>query len=230
MVGIVRIALQRPYTFVVLALLILIMGTLALLRTPTDIFPNINIPIVALAWQYAGLPPDQMSEQRITTPSRARADDDGQRHRAHRSQFVHRLRHRQDLFPARPSTSTWRTRRSPRSRRRMVKQMPPGTTPPLILNYSASTVPILQLGTVRQGAVGAAAGRPRHEPAAHASDHRAGRGDSMAIRRQVAPGADRPRQRRAAGARPAPGRTSPTRSAAQNLVVPAGTQKIGSFE
>ena len=73
MIGIVRIALQRPYTFVVLALLILIMGTLALLRTPTDIFPNINIPIVALAWQYAGLPPDQMSG-RITTPSHRQSD------------------------------------------------------------------------------------------------------------------------------------------------------------
>src|SRR3954467_15080411 len=67
MIGIVRIALDRPYTFVVLALLILIIGPLAALRTPTDIFPNINIPIVAVAWQYTGLPPDQMSG-RITTP------------------------------------------------------------------------------------------------------------------------------------------------------------------
>src|SRR5215468_9720911 len=67
MLGIVRIALSRPYTFIVLALLILIVGPLAALRTPTDIFPNINIPIVAVAWQYTGLPPDQMSG-RITTP------------------------------------------------------------------------------------------------------------------------------------------------------------------
>src|SRR6185369_14378739 len=67
MIAIVRIALQRPYTFIVLALLILIIGPLAAMRTPTDIFPNINIPIVAVAWQYAGLPPDQMSG-RMTTP------------------------------------------------------------------------------------------------------------------------------------------------------------------
>ena len=67
MLGIVRIALSRPYTFIVLALLILIIGPLAALRTPTDIFPNINIPIVAVAFQYTGLPPDQMSG-RITTP------------------------------------------------------------------------------------------------------------------------------------------------------------------
>src|SRR5215813_8074999 len=67
MLGIVRIALSRPYTFIVLALLILIIGPLSALRTPTDIFPNINIPIVAVAFQYTGLPPDQMSG-RITTP------------------------------------------------------------------------------------------------------------------------------------------------------------------
>ncbi len=64
---IVRIALGRPYTFVVLALLILIIGPLAALRTPTDIFPEIRIPVIGVVWQYTGLPPDQMSG-RITTP------------------------------------------------------------------------------------------------------------------------------------------------------------------
>ena len=58
---VVRIALQRPYTFIVLALLLLIIGPLTILRTPTDIFPNINIPIVSVVWQYSGLPPDQMA-------------------------------------------------------------------------------------------------------------------------------------------------------------------------
>ncbi len=66
MIGIVRIALQRPYTFVVLALLILIIGPLAALRMPTDIFPDIRIPVIATAWTYTGLPPDQMAG-RITT-------------------------------------------------------------------------------------------------------------------------------------------------------------------
>src|SRR5450631_4725445 len=59
--GIVRIALGRPYTFVVLAVLILIVGPLAALRTPTDIFPEIRIPIIAVVWGYTGLPPDEMS-------------------------------------------------------------------------------------------------------------------------------------------------------------------------
>ncbi len=67
MLGIVRIALSRPYTFIVLALLILIIGPLSAMRTPTDIFPDIDIPVIAVVWQYTGLPPDQM-EGRITSP------------------------------------------------------------------------------------------------------------------------------------------------------------------
>eukprot|EP01035_Chromulina_nebulosa_P044282 gene44282-59969_t len=67
MIALVRIALTRPYTFVVLALLLLIVGPLAAMRTPTDIFPDIKIPVIGVVWQYTGLPPDQMSG-RITTP------------------------------------------------------------------------------------------------------------------------------------------------------------------
>ncbi len=67
MIGIVRVALQRPYTFVVLAIFILIVGPLAALRTPTDIFPSIDIPVVSVVWQYTGLSPDQM-EGRIMAP------------------------------------------------------------------------------------------------------------------------------------------------------------------
>src|SRR6202008_2903554 len=67
MVAIVRIALSRPYTFVVLALLLMIVGPLAALRTPTDIFPDIKIPVIAVVWQYTGLPPDQMAG-RINSP------------------------------------------------------------------------------------------------------------------------------------------------------------------
>src|SRR3954467_8800638 len=67
MIGVVKTALRRPYTFVVLALLILIAGPLAALRTPVDIFPDIRIPVIAVIWQYTGLQPDQMSG-RIATP------------------------------------------------------------------------------------------------------------------------------------------------------------------
>ena len=71
MIEIVRVALRRPYTFVVLALLLLIIGPLVALRTPTDIFPDIRIPVIAVVWHYTGLPPDQMSG-RITTLFSAR--------------------------------------------------------------------------------------------------------------------------------------------------------------
>jgi multidrug efflux pump subunit AcrB len=67
MVSLVRIALTRPYTFVVLALLLIIIGPLAAFRTPTDIFPNIGIPVIGVVWKYTGLPPDGMAG-RITTP------------------------------------------------------------------------------------------------------------------------------------------------------------------
>ena len=65
--ALVRIALSRPYTFVVMALLLMIVGPLAALRTPTDIFPDIRIPVIGVVWNYTGLPPDQMSG-RIVTP------------------------------------------------------------------------------------------------------------------------------------------------------------------
>src|SRR6202012_396825 len=60
---IVRVALSRPYTFVVLAILLLILGPLTILRTPTDIFPNIGIPVVSIVWSYTGLPPDEMGNR-----------------------------------------------------------------------------------------------------------------------------------------------------------------------
>ena len=87
MIALVRIALSRPYTFVVLALLLLIIGPLAALRTPTDIFPEIRIPVIGVIWQYTGLPPDQMAG-RIDHAVSARADDDGQRHRTHCREFL----------------------------------------------------------------------------------------------------------------------------------------------
>ena len=71
MVSLVRIALNRPYTFVVLALLLLIIGPLAALRTPTDIFPDIRIPVIGVVWNYTGLPPDQMAGRMITPFQRA---------------------------------------------------------------------------------------------------------------------------------------------------------------
>ena len=74
---IVRLALNRPYTFVVLALMILLVSPVVILRTPTDIFPDINIPVVSVVWQYSGMSAQEMAS-RIVTPQRTRIDDNGQ--------------------------------------------------------------------------------------------------------------------------------------------------------
>ena len=151
MLHLVRIALTRPYTFVVLALLILIVGPLAALRTPIDIFPEIRIPVIAVVWQLhrpaAGrrwrAASSTLFQRALTTTV-----NDIEHIEAH---VLHRRRHHQDLLPARRRHPHWPTRRSRRSRRRVLKQMPPGTTPPLILNYNASTVPIIQLALSGKG-------------------------------------------------------------------------------
>ena len=75
MTALVRIALSRPYTFVVLALLLLIIGPLAALRTPTDIFPEIRIPVIGVVWNYTGLPPDEMAGRIVTPFERALASN-----------------------------------------------------------------------------------------------------------------------------------------------------------
>jgi hypothetical protein len=141
--ALVRIALSRPYTFIVMAMLIVIFGVLAALGTPTDIFPEIRVPVIGVAWNYTGLSPSEMSG-RIVTPYERCAQHHGQRHRPHREPVAARHRGGEDLFPAR--------RRYPHGHRPGDldladggAQMPAGTTPPLIINYSAATVPILQL-------------------------------------------------------------------------------------
>src|SRR6201989_1424074 len=139
--GIVRIALQRPYTFVVLALLVLIIGPLAAVRTPVDIFPEIRIPVISVVWQYTGLPPDQMSG-RITTPfQRALTttvnDIEHIEANSYNGFGVIKI-----FFQKSVDIRTANAQVTAISQP-LIKQMPPGATPPLILNYNASTVPIL---------------------------------------------------------------------------------------
>jgi len=140
---IVRVALARPYTFVVLALLILIASPVAVLRTPTDIFPNIDIPVIAVAWQFTGLNPEEM-EGRITT-----------QYERVLTTTVDNIEHIESttvngqamvkifLQPnARLDTANAQVTAVSQT---ILRLLPPGIQPPLIINYSASTVPILQL-------------------------------------------------------------------------------------
>jgi multidrug efflux pump subunit AcrB len=143
MVGIVRLALRRPYTFIVLAILIVIFGGLAAVRTPTDIFPDIKIPVIAVVWTYRGLSPDDMAgrviyyyERQLSTAVNDIEHIESQSLTGIGIVKIY-FRPGVDIRTATAQvTSLSQT---------VLKQMPPGITPPLILNYNASTVPILQL-------------------------------------------------------------------------------------
>jgi multidrug efflux pump subunit AcrB len=139
---IVRLALRRPYTFVVAALLLLLMTPLVLTKTPTDIFPAINIPVVSVIWSYTGLPPDQIAQRLVYSEERALTTTvDNIEHIESTSYdsfgvikvFFHQT--------ANPSTAVAQLTAVSQT---ILKQLPPGTTPPLIIQYSASTVSILQ--------------------------------------------------------------------------------------
>ncbi len=140
---IVRLALRRPYTFVVMSILILIMGGLAILRTPTDIFPNIDIPVVSIIWNYNGLVPEDMSNRIVTTTER------------NLTTTVDNIEHieSQSLYGIavvkvflQPSASIQQgIAQITAVSQTQLRQLPAGTTPPLILAYSASSVPVLQL-------------------------------------------------------------------------------------
>ncbi|MDF3885897.1 efflux RND transporter permease subunit [Cupriavidus basilensis] len=140
---IVRLALSRPYTFVVLALCLLLAGPLVLLRTPTDIFPAIDIPVVSVVWTYNGLSAEDMARRIVTGYERSLTNSvDDIEHIESQSLsgvavikiFFHPGA---DINRAIAETSS--------GAQSMLRNMPPGTTPPLILSYSASTVPILRL-------------------------------------------------------------------------------------
>jgi CzcA family heavy metal efflux pump len=227
MLGIVRIALSRPYTFIVLALLILIIGPLAALRTPTDIFPNINIPIVAVAFQYTGLPPDQMSG-RITTPFQRAL-----------TTTVNDIEHIEansytgfgiiKIFFHPTVDINMANAQVTAIAQTLIKQMPPGTTPPLILNYSASTVPILQLALSGKGLseqqladLGMNQLRTRLVTVQGAAIPWPFGGKSRQVQIDLDTGALQ--------SRGLTGQDVANALAAQNLIVPAGTQKIGDQE
>jgi len=146
---IVRLALRRPYTFVVMAILILVMGLISISRTPTDIFPNIDIPVVSIIWNYAGLVPKDMNDRIISVTERALTTT------------VDNIEHieSQSLYGVavvkvflQPTANVERgIAQITAISQTQLHQLPLGTTPPLILAYSASSVPVLQLALSGRG-------------------------------------------------------------------------------
>src|SRR3954470_17497214 len=146
---IVRIALNRPYTFVVLALLILMVGPLTIARTPTDIFPNINIPVVTIVWNYGGLSADEMSNRIVSIYERNLTTTVNDIEHVE-SQSLRGIAVVKVFFQpgANIDLSVAQVTASAQSQ---LRQLPPGTQPPFILTYNASTVPVLQLALSGKG-------------------------------------------------------------------------------
>jgi multidrug efflux pump subunit AcrB len=227
MIALVRIALTRPYTFVVLALLILIIGPLAALRTPTDIFPNIRIPVISVVWQYTGLPPDQMAG-RVTTPFQRAL-----------TTTVNDIEHIEAnsysgfgiikiFFQPNVDIRTANAQVTAISQT-LVKAMPPGATPPLILNYNASTVPILLVALSGEGFteqrladIGINQVRTPLVTVPGAAIPYPFGGKLRQIQIDLDPVALQ--------ARGLSGQDVANALAAQNLITPVGTEKIGAYE
>jgi CzcA family heavy metal efflux pump len=227
LVDIVKVALQRPYTFIVLALLLLIVGPLAAMRTPTDIFPDIKIPVIAVAWQYTGLPPEDMSGRISTLFQRALTTtvNDIEHIEANSYAGIGVVK----IF-FQPGVNVAVANAQVTAISQVVtKQMPPGITPPLILNYNASTVPILQL---------ALSGKGLSEQNLFDLGVNTVRTPLVTVQGAAIPYPYGGKQRQvqidldpaALQARGLSAQDVANALAAQNLLVPIGTQKIGSLE
>ncbi|MFZ1172450.1 MAG: efflux RND transporter permease subunit [Bradyrhizobium sp.] len=227
MTELVRIALNRPYTFVVLALLLLIIGPLAAMRTPVDIFPEIRIPVIGVVWQYAGLPPDQMAGRIVTQYQRALTTtvNDIEHITANSYYGVGIVK---IFFQPNADIRTANAQVTAISQT-IIKQMPPGATPPLILNYNASTVPIVQLALSGEGLSEQILGdiainqlrTPLVTVPGAAIPYPYG-GKQRQIQIDV-----NPTKLQSLGLS---GQDVANALAAQNLIQPAGTSKIGGFE
>jgi len=224
---IVRLALRRPYTFLVLAIVITLLGVFSILRTPTDIFPNIKIPVVATIWRYTGLSPEEMATRIVLgTERNAQTTVNDVEHTESQNvtgtsvvKYFFQPNVNEELAYAQ-ITGVSQT---------LLRSAPPGTTPPFILAYNASSVPILQLAlsseklseaqlfdlgnnVIRVG-LGTVQGASMPYPYG-------------GLQRQVQADLD-PDALRATGLS---GNDVTAAIAAQNSILPAGTQKIGDRE
>jgi multidrug efflux pump subunit AcrB len=227
MLWLVRVALKRPYTFVVLALLILIFGPLAAFRSPTDIFPDIKIPVISAVWTYTGLSPEDMSGRVVYYYERQLSstvnDIDHIESQSLDGYGVVKI-----FFQPNVDIRT-ATAQVTSISQTVLKQMPPGITPPLILNYNASTVPILQLAlsSVQESEqklfdFGQNFIRPQLATVPGTAIPSPYGGKVRQIQIDINPQALQSKHLSAEDVENA--------LAAQNQIIPVGTQKIGRFE
>jgi multidrug efflux pump subunit AcrB len=227
MLGIIRLALNRPYTFVVLAILIVIVGTFSALRTPTDIFPNIKLPVISVVWTYNGLPPDEMSDRVITYFERQMTSSVNDIEHIE-SQSLPGVGVIKVFFQPGVNINAALAQVTAVSQT-VLKRLPPGITPPLVLSYNASSVPILQLAlsskTLTDQQLFDLSNnfiRPQLAEVEGAAVPSPYGGKN----RQVVVDLD-PEALRSKGLSP---QDVTTAILAQNLILPSGTEKLGKFE
>ncbi len=224
---IVRVALARPYTFVVLALLILILAPVVILRTPTDIFPNIDIPVIGAAFNYSGLNAQEM-EERITSIYERSLTTTVNDIEHIESQSINGRAIIKVFFQPGANINAAMAQVSAISQP-ILRQLPPGTSPPFLLSYNASSVPILQLGLSGRGLseqalfdYGVNFIRTRLVTIPGCAIPYPFGGKQRQIMVDINPAAMQSR-----GLSPA---DITDAIANQNLIIPAGTSKIGQFE
>jgi multidrug efflux pump subunit AcrB len=226
-VWIVRVALQRPYTFIMLAVLIVLMGVYSILRTATDIFPNIKIPIAAVIWTYSGMLPEEIANRIVLFSERvAQTTVNDVEHTESQSvngtavvKYFFQPDVDQDLSMSQITGVS----------QVQLRFSPPGTTPPFVLAFNASTVPILQLAltspTMPEARIYDVANtilRTQLATVAGASTPFPFGGKQRQVQIDLDPQALR--------ANGLSGNDVVAAISAQNLILPAGTQKIGSLE
>jgi multidrug efflux pump subunit AcrB len=224
---IVRLALRRPYTFAVFAILLLLIGAYSILSMPTDIFPNINIPVVSIVWQYAGLSAEEIAN-RIVAPSERSLTTTVNDIEHIESQSLNGVGVIKIFFQPHVDIGS-AVAETTAIMQVQLRQLPPGTTPPFIIQYNASSVPVLQLGLSGQGL----------------SEQQLGDLGTNLLRTRLATveGASIPypyggKQRQiqvdldlhAMQAKGVSPNDVVTAINAQNLIVPAGSMKIGAYE
>ena len=227
MLRIIRIALERPYTFIVLAVVILIFGTLSAIRTPTDIFPNIGIPVVSVVWTYTGMTPRDMSGYVVYYYERTLTSQ------------VNNIEHLESqslpgygvvkIFFQPDVDINAALAQVTAASQTVLKQMPPGITPPYVLVFNASSVPILQLAlsskSIHQMQLfddGQNFIRPQLATVAGAAIPSPYGGKVLQVQVDI--------DQHALQANGLSATDVVDAIARQNLMLPAGTEKIGQFE
>jgi multidrug efflux pump subunit AcrB len=227
MTAIVRIALERPYTFVVAAILAFLFGVMSVIRTPKDIFPDIGIPVISVIWSYSGLPPDDMSGRIVYIYERALTTTVNDIEHIE-SQSVPGYGVLKIYFQPRVNIAS-ATAQVTSISQTILKQLPPGVTPPLLVVFNASSVPILQLAlsspTASQTELNDLASNFVRPPLTNVA------GAAL-----PAPYGGTPRQvqidldQRALHSYGLSAQDVVNALSVQNLITPAGTEKIGAYE